>query len=201
ASARIDDSLVVRRFASPATLWLDDLLRTVDTMNKSILFLSDLAELKDGIFEDFQYWLNLSDFNFTEFNSSLRNHASIKNLGHMCSKRFSYHKDYTQIDWVLSLVIIIYILVLILAILGNLLVIWTIWRNSHMHTVTNYYIVNLALSDLLVSTIVIPLKLLEYTADCTWQIFKADELCGFLSYLLPIFVFASVLTLVAISLE
>ncbi|KAL3875028.1 hypothetical protein ACJMK2_037969, partial [Sinanodonta woodiana] len=67
--------------------------------------------------------------------------------------------------------------------------------HSHMHTVTNYYIVNLAISDLLVSTLVNPLKLLEYTADCTWRVFKADELCGFISYLLPIFVFASVLTL------
>ncbi|KAH3856185.1 hypothetical protein DPMN_098768 [Dreissena polymorpha] len=92
-------------------------------------------------------------------------------------------------------------MVAVLALLGNLLVIWTVWINSHMHTVTNYYIVNLAVSDLLVAAIVMPLKLLEYTAPCRWHIFRSDGLCSVVYYLLPVFVFASVLTLAAISIE
>ncbi|KAK3595495.1 hypothetical protein CHS0354_021592 [Potamilus streckersoni] len=168
-------------------------------MNDTVLFLSALVKNREGMAaENVKTWLNFSVSNLNELNSTS---TSDKYQGDMCFRRNSHHKDYTQITFVLVLVITLYILVILLAVLGNVLVIWTVWRNSHMHTVTNYYIVNLAISDLLVSTLVNPLKLLEYTGDCRWQIFKADELCGFLSYLLPIFVFASILTLVAISLE
>ncbi|XP_041354517.1 allatostatin-A receptor-like [Gigantopelta aegis] len=111
------------------------------------------------------------------------------------------HRDYTQIPAVTFMIVILYVAIIVLAITGNFLVIMTVWRNKHMHTVTNYYIVNLAISDLLVSSIVMPLKLLEYTAPCHWHVFGSDALCSVLYYLLPIFVFASVLTLVAISLE
>ena len=81
------------------------------------------------------------------------------------------------------------------------MVIWTICRNKHMRTVTNYYILNLAVSDFLVSVFVMPLKLLEYTAPCQWHVFNHRFLCSFLYYVLPIFVFASVLTLLVISIE
>ncbi|XP_021363282.1 orexin receptor type 1-like [Mizuhopecten yessoensis] len=114
---------------------------------------------------------------------------------------FDSYVDYTQIPAVHTAIIVCYLLVMVFAVFGNILVIWTIWRNTHMHTVTNYYIVNLALSDFLVSSIVLPLKLLEYTSPCDWQIFSHDALCAVVYYILPIFVFASVLTLVAISLE
>jgi leucokinin receptor len=114
---------------------------------------------------------------------------------------YSYHVDFTQIPAVHNAVIFLYIFIIIMAIFGNILVIWTVWRNVHMHTVTNYYIVNLAISDFLVASTVMPLKLLEYTSPCRWHIFSSDSLCSFLCYTLPIFVFASVLTLVAISLE
>ncbi|XP_045187670.1 QRFP-like peptide receptor [Mercenaria mercenaria] len=123
------------------------------------------------------------------------------NTGSICEKATAYHQDYTQLTPVTIAVVICYIFVVVLAVLGNLLVIWTVWRNCSMHTVTNYYIVNLAISDLLVASIVMPLKLLEYTADCEWHIFKSDGLCSVVYYLLPIFVFASVLTLAAISIE
>ena len=47
-------------------------------------------------------------------------------------------------------------LIMLLAIVGNLLVIYIVWRNKRMRTATNFYIVNLALSDLMV------------TVSCTW---------------------------------
>lgn len=118
-----------------------------------------------------------------------------------CLGQAVYHVDFTQLTSVTVVVVMCYLLVVLLAVLGNLLVIWTVWRNTHMHTVTNYYIVNLAISDLLVASIVMPLKLLEYTAKCEWHVFMSDGLCSVVYYLLPIFVFASVLTLAAISIE
>lgn len=119
----------------------------------------------------------------------------------ICKLVYYGYVDFTQIDAVNITTILIYVLVMVFAVFGNILVIWTIWRNSHMHTVTNYYIVNLALSDFLVSFLVVPFKLLEYVSPCRWQIFSHDGLCAVLYYILPIFVFVSVFTLVAISLE
>ncbi|ESP02807.1 hypothetical protein LOTGIDRAFT_110888 [Lottia gigantea] len=119
----------------------------------------------------------------------------------VCGDLSDYHRDYTQVAGIRYFIAALYSSIIFLAVTGNSLVIWTVWRNNHMHTVTNYYIVNLAISDLLVSAIVMPLKLLEYTAPCEWHVFNSDALCSVLYYFLPIFVFASVLTLVAISLE
>ncbi|ELU06228.1 hypothetical protein CAPTEDRAFT_23754, partial [Capitella teleta] len=97
--------------------------------------------------------------------------------------------------------LVIYCVVMFLAVAGNILVIWTVYSNKQMRTVTNYYIVNLATCDFLVAVFVLPLKLLEYVAPCSWHVFGHDSLCAALSFTLPVFVFASVLTLVAISLE
>ena len=116
------------------------------------------------------------------------------------SSSFPY-VDYTQQGAVRNLFVVIYAIVIVLSVTGNLMVIWTVWRKKHMRTVTNYYIVNLAVSDFLVALFVVPLKLLEYTAPCSWNVFTNDALCSALSFVLPVFVFTSVLTLVAISLE
>ena len=118
-----------------------------------------------------------------------------------CLQIVDHHEDFTQIPGVAATIVVFYTIVALLAVLGNILVIWTVWRNSNMHTVTNYYIVNLAISDFLVASLVMPLKLLEYTSDCSWHVFRTDALCIVVYYLLPIFVFTSVLTLVAISIE
>lgn len=115
---------------------------------------------------------------------------------------YSYpYEDYTQLLAVQLSFIVSYLVIILLAVGGNLMVIWTICINRHMRTVTNYYILNLAVSDLLVSIFVMPLKLLEYTAPCEWHVFHQRSLCSFLYYVLPVFVFASVLTLLAISIE
>lgn len=111
------------------------------------------------------------------------------------------YADYTQIDWVRQVFIALYFIIAITSVVGNFMVIWTIARYRHMRTVTNYYILNLAVADFLVALVVMPLKLIEYTAPCRWQVLRPDFLCPLLYYVLPVFVFASVLTLAAISFE
>ena len=111
------------------------------------------------------------------------------------------YTDLTQIDAVWWMFVILYTVVMTLSLVGNMMVIWTICRHKYMRTVTNYYILNLAVCDFLVSLFVMPLKLMEYAGTCTWQLVNVDILCSVLFYILPVFVFASVFTLVAISLE
>ena len=137
------------------------------------------------------------DLNITNISFIIENPAHVD----ICRASSYPYEDYTQLDYVRSLFITCYLLVIFLSITGNFMVIWTICGNKHMRTITNLYILNLSLSDTLVSVFVMPLKLLEYTAPCRWHVFSQQSLCSFLYYVLPVFVFTSVLTLLAISIE
>ena len=53
-----------------------------------------------------------------------------------------------------------YITIMIIAIVGNALVVGVVYRNPSMHTVTNYFIVNLAIADIMVAVICLPMTLL-----------------------------------------
>ena len=116
-----------------------------------------------------------------------------------CSANSYAYEDFTQAGWVRAGFVALYAVIVVMSVIGNFMVIWTIARNRHMRTVTNYYILNLAVADFLVALVVMPLKLIEYTAPCQWHVFSRHHaLCPMLYYILPVFVFTSVLTLAAI---
>ena len=52
-----------------------------------------------------------------------------------------------------------YAAVFFLAVIGNILVICVVFSNRSMHNVTNYFIVNLAVADLLVGLLCLPITL------------------------------------------
>ena len=98
----------------------------------------------------------------------------------------------------------LYVTVAVMAVLGNAMVVWTVVSQRHMRsTATNCYILNLAVADLLVAGLVMPLKLAEYTVQChsLTTLLSLPAVCPLIYYVLPVIVFASVLTLVAISVE
>ncbi|XP_076359666.1 neuropeptide FF receptor 2-like [Tachypleus tridentatus] len=108
--------------------------------------------------------------------------------------------DFTQIPAICVTFIVLYFIVMVLALSGNAMVCYTVFCNRKMHTVVNYYIVNLAVCDFMVGAFVLPVKLLELTAPADWRMLN-NGLCTALPYLQTIFVFTSVLTLVATCLE
>ena len=55
-------------------------------------------------------------------------------------------------EWELALKVTLYTLVIISSLVGNLLIIFVVWKNKRMRTTTNYYLVNLAIADLLVTS-------------------------------------------------
>ncbi len=119
-----------------------------------------------------------------------------------CLGTLSYqYVDYTQITELRLVFVVCYVLTILLSLLGNLLVILTVTRNHHMRTVTNVYILNLAVADFFVALLVMPFKLIEYVAPCSLKVLSQNAMCPVLYYLLPVFVFTSVFTLVAISIE
>ena len=54
-----------------------------------------------------------------------------------------------------------YALIFLLGVTGNSLVISIVYRNVRMHNVTNYFIVNLAVADMLVCILCLPITLLS----------------------------------------
>lgn len=113
---------------------------------------------------------------------------------------FRNYKDFTQVASVRILFIVAYIVVTVVALIGNTLVVMTIVKHQHMRTSTNYFILNLAVCDFFICSVAMPLKLLEYLAPCDWNVFQYDVTCALCGIVLPIFVFTSVLTVCAISL-
>lgn len=80
-------------------------------------------------------------------------------------------------DWLL---ITMHIVVFIIGIIGNSLVCIAIYRNRSMRTVTNYFIVNLAIADLMVIIFCLPSTVLWDITE-TW--FLGDKLCKIIPYL------------------
>ncbi|KAF2987276.1 hypothetical protein EK904_000087 [Melospiza melodia maxima] len=73
-----------------------------------------------------------------------------------------------------------------------------VWKNHHMRTVTNYFIVNLSLADILVTITCLPATLV---VDITETWFFGQTLCKVIPYLQTVSVSVSVLTLSCIALD
>lgn len=98
-------------------------------------------------------------------------------------------------EWVL---IATHTVVFLIGLVGNALVCVAVYRNHSMRTVTNYFIVNLAVADFMVILICLPPTVLWDVTE-TW--FLGDVLCKLLLYFQSVSVTVSVLTLTFISVD
>uniref|UniRef100_A0AC34RR54 G-protein coupled receptors family 1 profile domain-containing protein n=1 Tax=Panagrolaimus sp. JU765 TaxID=591449 RepID=A0AC34RR54_9BILA len=85
-----------------------------------------------------------------------------------------------------------------LSVVGNSIVVVVILQQKSMRSITNLYLLNLALSDLLLSVVCMPPTLVSSLVYC-WVF--GDFLCKVMAYLQPVVVTASAYTLAAIALE
>ena len=91
-----------------------------------------------------------------------------------------------------------YVLIMSLAIAGNLLVITVIARTPKMRTVTNTFLVSLAVSDLCIATLNMPFQLRFYMQN-EWTL--GEILCKFTKYMQGVVIVASILTLSGIAID
>ncbi|XP_076336271.1 cholecystokinin receptor type A-like [Tachypleus tridentatus] len=91
-----------------------------------------------------------------------------------------------------------YLLIFVLAVLGNVLVIVTLTQNKRMRTVTNVFLMNLAVSDLLLGVFCMPFTLV---GSLLRNFIFGDVMCRLIPYLQAVTVSVSVWTLVTISME
>ncbi|KOC64029.1 Cholecystokinin receptor type A [Habropoda laboriosa] len=97
-----------------------------------------------------------------------------------------------------SLIIPLYGTIFLLSVVGNSLVLITLARNKRMRTVTNVYLLNLAVSDLLLGVFCMPFTLLGQMLK---NFVFGLTMCKLIPYFQAVSVSVGVWTLVAISLE
>lgn len=97
------------------------------------------------------------------------------------------------------IVYIMYISIFLAALIGNGLICFIIQSLPRMRTVTNYFIANLAMGDILMSLFCIPPSFISLFILAYWPF--GLLMCKFVSYSQAVSVFVSAYTLVAISLD
>lgn len=106
--------------------------------------------------------------------------------------------DYIHNRIVQACFILIYVLIFVMGVFGNVLVCFVVFRNKLMQSVTNLFITNLALSDILLCILAVPFTPI-YTFLRRW-IF-GTVLCHLVPYAQGVSVYISTLTLTAIAID
>ncbi|XP_076226566.1 QRFP-like peptide receptor isoform X1 [Nomia melanderi] len=96
------------------------------------------------------------------------------------------------------LLIFLYVPVMVVAVTANVLVIAVVFKYHYMRSVTNYFVVNLSVADLLVTTICMPVAVSQ-AVSIVW--IHGEVMCKLSSYLQGVAVAASVFTITAMSID
>ncbi|KAJ8672508.1 hypothetical protein QAD02_003767 [Eretmocerus hayati] len=96
------------------------------------------------------------------------------------------------------LLIALYVPVIVLAMAANLMVIIVVFKYHYMRSVTNYFVVNLSLADLLVTVICMPMAVSQ-AVSIIWV--YGEMMCKLFFYLQGVAVAASVFTITAMSVD
>ncbi|XP_057710336.1 neuropeptide Y receptor Y2, like [Corythoichthys intestinalis] len=110
----------------------------------------------------------------------------------------TFPEDPIRLPGVQAVLIMAYCAIILLGLLGNSLVIYVIYRFKTLRTVTNFFIANLAVADLLVNALCLPFTL-AYTLQGEWQFGSA--LCFLVPFAQGLAVHVSILTLNVIALD
>ncbi|KAM3910468.1 G-protein coupled receptor 83-like [Leptodactylus fuscus] len=108
-----------------------------------------------------------------------------------------YEADF-QKPMVKALLIVAYSLIIIMSLFGNMLVCHVVMKNKRMHSATSLFIVNLAVSDILITLLNTPFTLVRFVYS-TWVFGK--DMCHVSRFVQYCSLHVSALTLTAIALD
>lgn len=97
------------------------------------------------------------------------------------------------------ILIFMYSMISVVSIGGNIIVCYIVLAYQRMRTVTNYFIVNLACSDMMMAVLCVPFTFIANTLMQYWPFPRF--MCPIVTYLQVVAVFLVAFTLVAISLD
>ncbi|XP_029461475.1 cholecystokinin receptor type A [Rhinatrema bivittatum] len=141
-----------------------------------------------------------SDFlplNETDY-SDLLCETGIENGTFTCLEDYHHNATLPRKDLHQTVRILLYSLIFFLSVLGNTLVITVLIRNARMRTVTNIFLLSLAVSDLMLCLFCMPFTLIP---NLLRDFIFGSAVCKTATYFMGISVSVSTFNLVAISLE
>ena len=106
--------------------------------------------------------------------------------------------DVMKLKWLRAIFIIFYCVIFLFGITGNSLVVYVVVRNKSMQSITNIFITNLAVSDIMMCLLAVPFTPLSAFLN-SW-IF-GDVLCHIVPMTLGVSVYVSTLTSTAIAID
>ncbi|KAM6347423.1 neuropeptide FF receptor 1 [Alca torda] len=144
----------------------------------------------------------LFQLNFPAFPSPGPSNSSWPNStaseSHLLRENYTFSAYYQHSSPVAAMFILAYTFIFLMCMIGNILVCFIVVKNRQMRTVTNMFILNLAISDLLVGIFCMPTTLVDNLIT-GWPFDNA--MCKMSGLVQGMSVSASVFTLVAIAVE
>lgn len=107
-------------------------------------------------------------------------------------------EDFLLPWWQQTVFSLAFVAILIVASGGNLIVVWIVLAHKRMRTVTNYFLVNLAIADFLISVLNMPFTFIYLLYQNWW--FGAF-FCKFTVFISTCTISVSVLTFMAIAMD
>nr|XP_006811895.1 PREDICTED: G-protein coupled receptor 54-like [Saccoglossus kowalevskii] len=132
----------------------------------------------------------------TSVEDVLSNYTDISENGTSNSPYYYYEGD-PPVRVETWLVPLIFGTICLIGIVGNALVIVVILKNKQMRTVTNYYILNLAISDVAYLTCAVPFSATSHVSEWVF----GEFMCKFSFYAIQVTVQATCITLTAMSVD
>ncbi|XP_061194131.1 G-protein coupled receptor 83-like isoform X2 [Saccostrea echinata] len=153
--------------------------------------------------EDFDHFQQIEDF-LSEFKNKSKNLSAVAAFNlHIKSTANDTNVSKIENDsskHVVGNIILItaYTILMCISLFGNSMVCYVIVRNRRMYTVTNFFIANMAISDLFVTCFNVPFNIARHLLD-EWPF--GDFICHLMNFSLMISVYVSTFTLTAIALD
>ncbi|XP_047345073.1 RYamide receptor [Vespa velutina] len=139
----------------------------------------------------------LSNIENSEYLNITRNNSN-SNHSITCDEFVSKENVISSI-WFQATVYFLYSTIFVVALIGNGLVCYVVQSSPRMQTVTNYFIVNLAISDILIAVLCVPTTFISVLILQYWSF--GPTLCPIVNYSQAVSVLVSAYTLVAISID
>ncbi|XP_068618458.1 prolactin-releasing peptide receptor-like [Battus philenor] len=141
--------------------------------------------------------MNDTILSFTARNSTEQlNNATSQNISSALD--VNSYENIIDNKWIQGVFCVVYTIIFVLGLLGNLLVCFVVIRNKAMQTVTNLFITNLALSDILLCIFAVPFTpLYSFRGSWNW----GSLLCHVMPFAQGCSVYISTLTLMSIAID
>lgn len=126
--------------------------------------------------------LTTTEANFTEYDfHKIATNVLYQNWSNIsCEELFSNSKTVLSVTWFQMTIYFLYTTVFVVALVGNGLVCYVVVSSPRMKTVTNYFIVNLAVGDILMDLFCVPTTFFSTLVLQYWPF--GSKLCPGVNY-------------------